>query len=125
MLSDGRYRHHCVTRRLPTAGSQTMSEIADAAVATVREHTTRASQVVTLLAVVIPPLGLVATGIGLWGVALSWIDVLLFLVLYVLTGLGTTVGYHRLFTHRSFETTKTVRAAFAILGSMTIQAQSP
>ena len=39
----------------------------------------------------------------------------------MLTGLGTTVGYHRLFTHRSFETTKTVRATFAILGSMTIQ----
>ena len=40
---------------------------------------------------------------------------------YVLTGLGTTVGFHRLFTHRSFETTKTVRATFAILGSMTLQ----
>ena len=98
-----------------------MSEFADAGVATVRERTTRASQLVTLLAVLIPPLGLVATGIGLWGVALSWIDIVLFLVLYVLTGLGTTVGYHRLFTHRSFETTKIVRASFAILGSMTVQ----
>ena len=45
----------------------------------------------------------------------------MFLALYVLTGLGTTVGFHRLFTHRSFETTKTVRATFAILGSMTLQ----
>ena len=93
----------------------------EVAVATVRERTTRASQVVTLLAIVIPPLGLIAAAVGLWGVALSWVDVAVFLTLYVLTGLGTTVGYHRLFTHRSFETTKTVRATFAILGSMTIQ----
>jgi stearoyl-CoA desaturase (delta-9 desaturase) len=98
-----------------------MSEVAEVAVATVRESTTRASQVVTLLAVVIPPLGLLAVAVGLWGVALSPVDVVLFLVLYVVSGLGTTVGYHRLFTHRSFETTKTVRAAFAILGSMTVQ----
>ena len=75
----------------------------------------------TLLAIVIPPLGLIIAAVGLWGVALSWVDVAVFLTLYVLTGLGTTVGYHRLFTHRSFETTKTVRATFAILGSMTIQ----
>ena len=58
---------------------------------------------------------------GAVGGRLSWVDVAVFLTLYVLTGLGTTVGYHRLFTHRSFETTKTVRATFAILGSMTIQ----
>jgi stearoyl-CoA desaturase (delta-9 desaturase) len=76
---------------------------------------------VTLLAIVIPPLGLIIVAVGLWGIALSWVDVAVFLALYVLTGLGTTVGYHRLFTHRSFETTKTVRATFAILGSMTIQ----
>ena len=93
----------------------------EVAVATVRERTTRASQVVTLLAIVIPPLGLIAAAVGLWGIALSWVDVAVFVTLYVLTGLGTTVGYHRLFTHRSFETTKTVRATFAILGSMTIQ----
>src|SRR3954471_21924567 len=93
----------------------------DVAVATVRERTTRASQVVTLLAIVIPPLGLIIAAVGLWGVALSWVDVAVFLTLYVLTRLGTTVGYHRLFTHRSFETTKTVRAPFDILGSMAVQ----
>ena len=90
-------------------------------IATVREHTTRASQVVTMIAIVVPPLGIIAVADGLWGIAFSWIDVVVFLTLYVLTGLGTTVGFHRLFTHRSFETTKTVRAAFAILGSMTLQ----
>jgi stearoyl-CoA desaturase (delta-9 desaturase) len=92
-----------------------------AAVATVRARTTRSSQVVTLLAVVIPPLGLLSVAGVLWGVALSWVDVTLFASLYVLTGLGITVGYHRLFTHRSFETVPWVRATLAVLGSMSIQ----
>ena len=35
----------------------------DVAVATVRERTTRASQVVTLLAIVIPPLGLIIAAV--------------------------------------------------------------
>ena len=95
--------------------------IPDTAIGTVRERTSRASQVVTLVAVVVPPLGLLSAVGLLWGVALSWVDVALFLVFYVLCGLGTTVGFHRLFTHRSFETTKWLRATFAILGSMTMQ----
>ena len=35
---------------------------------------------------------------------------------YVLAGVGITVGYHRLFTHRSFQTYGGLRYAFAILG---------
>lgn len=34
------------------------------------------------------------------------------------TVLGLTMGFHRLFTHRSFETTRPIRALLAILGSM-------
>jgi stearoyl-CoA desaturase (delta-9 desaturase) len=39
----------------------------------------------------------------------------------VVTGLGITVGYHRLFTHRSFETSRTLRYLFAILGQMAVE----
>ena len=42
-------------------------------------------------------------------------------ITYTLTGLGITVGYHRLFTHRSFKTTRTVRALLAVLGSMAVE----
>jgi stearoyl-CoA desaturase (Delta-9 desaturase) len=42
-------------------------------------------------------------------------------VLYVLTGLGVTVGFHRLFTHRSFKTGPVLRAVLAILGSAAIE----
>jgi stearoyl-CoA desaturase (delta-9 desaturase) len=48
-------------------------------------------------------------------------DVLIFVIMYLLTGLGVTVGFHRLFTHRSFKTGKAVRATFAILGSAAIE----
>ena len=93
----------------------------DVAVATVRERTSPVSQIVTLLAVGVPPLGLLSAVGLLWGVALSWVDVVLFLVLYVAGALGNSVGFHRLFTHRSFETTKWLRGTFAILGSLAMQ----
>ncbi len=34
----------------------------------------------------------------------SWSGLAVFAVLSVLTGLGVTLGYHRLLTHRSFQT---------------------
>jgi stearoyl-CoA desaturase (delta-9 desaturase) len=39
----------------------------------------------------------------------------------VLTGLGVTVGFHRLFTHRSFKARPAVRAVLAVLGSAAIE----
>jgi stearoyl-CoA desaturase (delta-9 desaturase) len=56
-----------------------------------------------------------------WQGLLRWSDIVIFVVAYVLTGLGVTVGFHRLFTHRSFKTNKPVRAALAILGSAAIE----
>ena len=38
-------------------------------------------------------------------------------VSYVVIGTGVTVGFHRLLTHRSFKTSRLVRAGFAALGS--------
>jgi stearoyl-CoA desaturase (Delta-9 desaturase) len=42
-------------------------------------------------------------------------------ITYTLTGLGITVGYHRLFTHRSFKTTRSLRAVLAVLGAMAVE----
>ena len=52
-----------------------------------------------------------------WGGALHWQDLVVLAITYTLTAAGVTVGYHRLFTHGSFKTTRTVRALLAILGS--------
>jgi stearoyl-CoA desaturase (delta-9 desaturase) len=40
---------------------------------------------------------------------------------YLVTGVGVTVGFHRLFTHRSFETSRTLRYTFAVLGQMAVE----
>ncbi len=56
-----------------------------------------------------------------WGGSLHWQDLLVLAITYPLTGLGITVGYHRLFTHRSFQTTRVLRVAFAVLGSMAVE----
>jgi stearoyl-CoA desaturase (Delta-9 desaturase) len=76
---------------------------------------------ITLIMTLLP---LVAVGIAvsrLWGSAVSGLDLALFLSFYSLTGLGITVGYHRLFTHRSFRAVRPVRIALAILGGMAVE----
>src|SRR5947199_2209275 len=45
----------------------------------------------------------------------------LLLGMYLLTGLGITVGFHRLFTHRSFETNRVMQFILAALGSMAVE----
>jgi stearoyl-CoA desaturase (Delta-9 desaturase) len=70
---------------------------------------------------VLPILALGVVGWQVWSELLGWHDLLVFAIMYVLTGLGVTVGFHRLFTHRSFKTTKGVRAVLAALGSMAIE----
>jgi stearoyl-CoA desaturase (Delta-9 desaturase) len=56
-----------------------------------------------------------------WGDWLHWSDVIVFAIMYLATGLGITVGFHRHFTHRSFKTSKPVRAILAALGSVAIE----
>jgi stearoyl-CoA desaturase (delta-9 desaturase) len=82
------------------------------------ETTERVVRTVVFLA---PPTALVVGGWLAWGGALHWHDLLVLAIFYALTGLGITVGFHRLFTHRSFRTTRTVRALLAVFGSMAVE----
>ena len=61
-------------------------------------------RVVRVLVLGLPPLALGVGGFLAWGGALHWQDLVVLAITYVLTGLGITVGFHRLFTHRSFKT---------------------
>jgi stearoyl-CoA desaturase (Delta-9 desaturase) len=92
-----------------------------ARIATVRERTSATSKVVTLVAVIVPPLGLLSAMGLLWGVAFHWIDLVLLAAAYTICAFGTTVGFHRYFTHKAFETGPVVKATLAILGCMTMQ----
>jgi stearoyl-CoA desaturase (Delta-9 desaturase) len=56
-----------------------------------------------------------------WADLLRWSDIAVFAIMYFATGLGVTVGFHRHFTHRSFATSKPVRAILAVLGSAAIE----
>lgn len=51
----------------------------------------------------------------------DWTQLTILVVGYVLTGLGITVGYHRMLTHRSFSTYPWMRAFWMIMGAMTVQ----
>jgi stearoyl-CoA desaturase (delta-9 desaturase) len=76
---------------------------------------------VNLLAVLIPLAGVVAAVVLLWNSLVSATDLAILAALYVTTGLGITVGFHRLLTHRSFQVSKPVEYAFAALGSMAVE----
>src|SRR4051812_16362977 len=75
----------------------------------------------TFAVILLPFLGLVAAPFFLWGWGFSWVDLGLLLGMYVVSALGITVGFHRLFTHRSFETYTWVKFLFAVPGTMAIQ----
>ena len=81
-------------------------------IATVRPRTTVPSRIVTLVAVLVPPLGVLAAIGLLWEVAVRPVDVIMLVVLYVACGLGITVGFHRLFSHKAFETTPAVAGSW-------------
>jgi stearoyl-CoA desaturase (Delta-9 desaturase) len=80
-----------------------------------------AVRVVKLAAVILPFLGFALLVVSLWNRGFNGTDLALLLGMYVATGLGITVGFHRLFTHRAFETNRAVEVALAILGSMAVQ----
>jgi stearoyl-CoA desaturase (delta-9 desaturase) len=66
----------------------------------------------------------IALGVGipfLWGQVIHLRDVVLTVVLYAITGHGISVGYHRLFTHRSFRAKRWLKIVLASAGSMAVE----
>ena len=78
-------------------------------------------RLITGIVTTVPILSLFFVGWQLWARLLGWNDIFVFVLLYVLTGLGVTVGFHRLLTHRAFRTNGVIRAALAMLGSAAIE----
>jgi stearoyl-CoA desaturase (delta-9 desaturase) len=72
-------------------------------------------------AVVLPFLATLAAIVLLWNSWVSATDLAIAAVMYLLTAIGITVGFHRLLTHRSFQTSKPLEYLFAVLGSMAVQ----
>jgi stearoyl-CoA desaturase (delta-9 desaturase) len=81
----------------------------------------RAHKLANLIGVGLPPAALVAAIVLLWHRAVGPLELAVMAVLYVLTALGVTLGYHRMFTHRALESSRALRAILAILGSMAVE----
>jgi stearoyl-CoA desaturase (Delta-9 desaturase) len=82
---------------------------------------TRAAKISNVGAVVVPFLAFLAAIVLLWNSVVGPSDLVVLAVMYLLTGFGVTIGFHRMLTHRSFQTSKPVEYAFAVLGSMSVQ----
>ena len=76
---------------------------------------------INLGAVVVPFLGFLLAIVLLWNRAIGAIELSVFVFMYIITGLGITVGYHRMLTHKAFQGSKPVEYTWAILGSMAVQ----
>jgi len=80
-----------------------------------------AVQFATLGAILLPLLGLVGAMFAVWGWGFTWTDFGLLLGMYLLTALGIAVGFHRLFTHRSFDAPMPVKVVLGVAGSMAVE----
>ena len=106
-----------------------MSQLLPDAVATPRSETPESvpitnetsERIVRTLVLGLPPAALLCAGWLAWGGTLHWQDLVVLAITYTLSGLGVTVGFHRLFTHRSFKTTRAMRAVLAVLGSTSVE----
>jgi stearoyl-CoA desaturase (Delta-9 desaturase) len=81
----------------------------------------RRDRIITGVVTLLPMLALGVAAWQAWERVLHWSDFASFGILYVATGLGVTVGFHRHLTHRAFKAKRSVRALLAVLGSAAIE----
>jgi stearoyl-CoA desaturase (delta-9 desaturase) len=68
-----------------------------------------------------PPITAVFVVLHAIGEPVPWRNLAVFTAFYVVIAHGVTIGYHRLFTHRSFEARRPLKIALGVLGSMSFQ----
>jgi stearoyl-CoA desaturase (delta-9 desaturase) len=82
---------------------------------------TKTEKVANLGAVVVPFIATLTAIVLFWNSLVRPADLAIAAVMYIFTAVGITVGFHRLLTHRSFQTPKSLEYTFAALGSMAVQ----
>ena len=82
---------------------------------------TRGERMANLVGVVLPFAGVLAAIVLLWNRAVNATDLAILVVMYAITGAGITVGFHRLLTHRAFQTYPWVERTFAVMGSLAVE----
>lgn len=113
--------------KTPLAPSSTHGEIEDdyeAPTATVEPEvplSRNEMHLAMLAAVALPPIGMITAMVMAWGELFNGMYLAVLIVMYTLTGLGITVGYHRLVTHKAFATRTPISIFFMIFGGMAAQ----
>jgi stearoyl-CoA desaturase (delta-9 desaturase) len=80
-----------------------------------------AEKIAVLFIVVTPFIGTLYAMAMLWNQWVDWLDVTLMVVLYVISGMGITVGFHRMLTHKSFEAKPWLKRVLLIAGTMAVE----
>jgi stearoyl-CoA desaturase (delta-9 desaturase) len=81
----------------------------------------RQTQILNTIAVVVPFLALAIAIPLLWDTFVTWRDLGIFLFFYVISCAGISLGYHRLLSHRSYDTYPAIRALLAYCGAIAFQ----
>ena len=68
-----------------------------------------------------PVVGIVGTALYTWSNGFQLWMPMLALAMYALVGISVTAGYHRFFSHKSYEAARPVQVFFAIFGAMAAQ----
>jgi stearoyl-CoA desaturase (Delta-9 desaturase) len=79
------------------------------------------NKIVMLVVVVLPFLATLFAIELLWQRAVNWTDLGLLVAFNVIAGLGITIGYHRMLTHRSFQPHPIVKFILLAFGSMAVE----
>jgi len=82
---------------------------------------TRLERNANIAAVIVPFAAFLAALPLLWNSLVGWTDLAILVGVYLSTAFGITIGYHRLLTHRAFETYRPLKYLLAIFGSMAVQ----
>ncbi len=81
----------------------------------------RIQNIIAFQVVVLPTLALLLSIYLISTYGISTFGISIFVIMYVLGMLGITLGYHRYFAHRSFETSRFMRLFLVVLGAMSAQ----
>jgi stearoyl-CoA desaturase (delta-9 desaturase) len=106
---------------LSTPPDRALARALDSKAARDRPAHHRAAEAVTAAIVFLPVVALVLASVRVLGHDVHARDLVLAVIMYAVTGHGITVGFHRLFAHRSFRAPRAVRAVLAVAGSMAFE----
>ena len=81
----------------------------------------RTEQIILAVFIAVPFLALVTAVPIAWGGWLGWRDVLIAVAMFLFTGHGISIGFHRYFTHKSFKPSRPLKIVLAIAGSMAVE----